>query len=147
MKLLNLLLENGSAMKKAKEIFLDEIVKNYHLTTIELTVLLFLKTSEFDTAKDITNELFIAKSHVSLSVNLLNKKGYIQKIQDKENRKITHLKLTEKSDEICRIANLKINELEDKLFNELTNEDKKYMEKIFNIFYKNVKGVIEGENI
>lgn len=144
---MQLLLESGSAIKKAKDKFFEDVVKQFHLTGIELTVLLFLKNSKFDTATDIVNELFIAKSHVSLSVNLLNTKGYIQKIQDKEDRKITHLKLTEKADEICKIANSKISELEDKLFSGLTEEDKIHMEKIFNVFYKNIREILEEGSI
>ena len=144
---MQLLLESGSAIKKAKDKFFEDVIKQFHLTGIELTVLLFLKNSKFDTATDIVNELFIAKSHVSLSVNLLNTKGYIQKIQDKEDRKITHLKLTEKADEICKIANSKISELEDKLFSGLTEEDKIHMEKIFNVFYKNIREILEEGSI
>ena len=58
---MQLLLESGSAIRKAKERFFEDIVKQFHLTSIELTVLLFLKNSEFDTAKSIVDELFIAK--------------------------------------------------------------------------------------
>ena len=139
---MKLLLESGSAIKKAKEKFFEDIIKQFHLTSIEITVLLFLKNSGFDTATDIVNELFIAKSHVSLSVNLLNTKGYIKKMQDKEDKKITHLQLTEKADEILEITNVKIKELENKLFNGITEEDKENMERIFNIFYANVREVL-----
>ena len=139
---MKLLLESGSAIKKAKEKFFEDIIKEFHLTSIEITVLLFLKNSGFDTATDIVNELFIAKSHVSLSVNLLNTKGYIKKMQDKEDKKITHLQLTEKADEILEITNVKIKELENKLFNGITEEDKENMERIFNIFYANVREVL-----
>ena len=139
---MKLLLESGSAIKKAKEKFFEDIIKEFHLTSIEITVLLFLKNSGFDTATDIVNELFIAKSHVSLSVNLLNTKGYIKKMQDKEDKKITHLQLTERADEILEITNAKIKELENKLFNGITEEDKENMERIFNIFYANVREVL-----
>ena len=139
---MKLLLESGSAIKKAKEKFFEDIIKQFHLTSIEITVLLFLKNSGFDTATDIVNELFIAKSHVSLSVNLLNTKGYIKKMQDKEDKKITHLQLTERADEILEITNAKIKELENKLFNGITEEDKENMERIFNIFYANVREVL-----
>ena len=139
---MKLLLESGSAIKKAKEKFFEDIIKEFHLTSIEITVLLFLKNSGFDTATDIVNELFIAKSHVSLSVNLLNTKGYIKKMQDKEDKKITHLQLTERADEILEITNVKIKELENKLFNGITEEDKENMERIFNIFYANVREVL-----
>ena len=139
---MNLLLESGSAIKKAKEKFFADIVRQFHLTSIELTVLLFLNYSNFDTATDIVNELFIAKSHVSLSVNLLNTKGYIQKVQDKEDRKITHLKLTKKTEEIFKITNEKIKSLEERLFEGLTEEDKINMERIFDIFYGNIRNLI-----
>ena len=139
---MNVLLESGSAIKKAKEKFFEDVVKEFHLTSIELTVLLFLKYSSFDTATDIVNELFIAKSHVSLSVNLLNTKGYIQKVQDKEDRKITHLKLTKKTEEIFKITNEKIKSLEERLFEGLTEEDKINMERILNIFYGNIRNLI-----
>ena len=72
------------------------MTRKYNLTNNEIAVVSYLSISEKDTASDIVNELLFSKSHVSLSVDS-GKKGLIEKVQDQQDKKISHLLLTEKS--------------------------------------------------
>lgn len=71
----------------------------------EVDVLLFLaNNSQFDLAVDIVRVRKMQKSHVSLAVNKLCEKGYIQKETDAADRKKVHLKLEESASEIIRFG-------------------------------------------
>ena len=71
----------------------------YDLSAAEVDVLLFLaNNSQFDLAVDIVRVRKMQKSHVSLAVNKLCEKGYIQKETEEEN---SHLPLNGKVQEKC----------------------------------------------
>lgn len=88
----------GNFIKKIVEKAYLEMTRKYNLTNNEIAVVSYLSISEKDTASDIVNELLFSKSHVSLSVDSLVKKGLIEKVQDQQDKKISHLLLTEKAD-------------------------------------------------
>ncbi len=74
--------------------FLEPVCKKYRLTRMELDVLIFLANNpQFTTATDIVENRRLTKSHVSLAVNSLVKKGYLKKEHTKNNRKTTHLSI------------------------------------------------------
>lgn len=74
------------------------VCEQYHLTRMELDILLFLANNpQFDTATDIVELRYLSKSQVSASVQLLEKKGLTTRCYYPGNRKTAHLKLTELS--------------------------------------------------
>ena len=80
-----------------------KVMVRYDLSAAEVDVLLFLaNNSQFDLAVDIVRVRKMQKSHVSLAVNKLCEKGYIQKETDAADRKKVHLKLEESASEIIR---------------------------------------------
>ena len=65
-----------------------KVMVRYDLSAAEVDVLLFLaNNSQFDLAVDIVRVRKMQKSHVSLAVNKLCEKGYIQKETDAADRK------------------------------------------------------------
>lgn len=75
---------------------LDPICKRYELTRNELDVLLFLHNNpEYDRAVDIVNNRGLSKSHVSLSISGLEEKGLLQRVENPQDKRTVHLKLTE----------------------------------------------------
>ena len=82
-----------------------KVMVRYDLSAAEVDVLLFLaNNSQFDLAVDIVRVRKMQKSHVSLAVNKLCEKGYIQKETDAADRKKVHLKLEESASEIIRFG-------------------------------------------
>ena len=78
-----------------------KVMVRYDLSAAEVDVLLFLaNNSQFDLAVDIVRVRKMQKSHVSLAVNKLCEKGYIQKETDAADRKKVHLKLEESASEM-----------------------------------------------
>ena len=66
------------------------------LTQLEMDILLFLANNpEYDTARDIVEKRYLAKSHVSVGVDALAGRGFLTRQLREGNRKTIHLVLTE----------------------------------------------------
>lgn len=75
---------------------LEPVCRTWNLTRNALDVLLFLYNNpEYDRAADIVSHRGIAKSHVSLSVMDLERKGLLTRAFVKNDRRTAHLKLTD----------------------------------------------------
>ena len=73
---------------------MEPICKKWNLTRNELDVLLFLANNpEYDRAVDIVNNRGLSKSHVSLSITNLEKRGLLERLEDPSDRRTVHLRL------------------------------------------------------
>lgn len=82
--------------------FLEPVSKKWALTQNELNVLLFLHNNpQYDRASDIVACRGISKSHVSLSVNNLERRGLLRRFVS-DDRRTAHLELTEQSRAIAQ---------------------------------------------
>lgn len=80
---------------------MEPICKKWDLTRNELDVLLFLANNpEMDRAADIVQHRGMSKSHVSLSISNLEKRGLVIREEDSADRRIVHLHLAESAREI-----------------------------------------------
>lgn len=90
--------DNLQKLQKIYGNLLAPVCAQWNLTRNELDVLLFLYNNpHLDRATDIVSCRGIAKSHVSISVSSLEKRGYLRKWVDKADRRTIHLELTEAS--------------------------------------------------
>lgn len=79
--------------------------KRVGLSKIELDILLFLRNNpSFDTAKDIVEYRGIAKSYVSKTLDQLKEQGLIALEEDPHDRRLQHIRLTDKSAPIAEDA-------------------------------------------
>ncbi|MBE6541925.1 MAG: winged helix-turn-helix transcriptional regulator [Ruminococcaceae bacterium] len=93
------ILHSAFAIKKAYDSIWNSVMEKYSLTRAEIDVLAFLKCNpNHDTSRDIVEYKMTAKSHVSKAVENLMSRGYIIRIQDEDDKRVIHLKLTEESD-------------------------------------------------
>ena len=75
-------------LKRLYDQTMEPVCEEFKLTRMELDILLFLANNkEFDTARDIIERRRLTKSHVSVSLRLLEKKYF------PGNRKTVHLAL------------------------------------------------------
>lgn len=137
------IIEQSQLIRKAKDKIFEDIFKKYNLTSNEVDILIFLKENTDDTATNIVNELLFTKSHVSLSVENLTKKGYITKYIDEKNKKVVHLELTDKSIPILEETTIKRKKFVDLMFQHISEEDKKVMEKVFKQMNENVNHILD----
>lgn len=90
--------DNLQKLQKNYGRLLEPVCRQWDLTRNELDVLLFLYNNpHLDRATDIVSCRGIAKSHVSISVANLERRGYLCKRIDPADRRTVHLELTEAS--------------------------------------------------
>lgn len=82
-------------LRKQYAATLEPVCRKWSLTRNELDVLLFLANNPaYDRAADIVLRRRIAKSHVSLAVQSLEQRGYLQGAPDSSDRRVIRLRLT-----------------------------------------------------
>lgn len=92
-----------SQARKSYSKALEPLCKDRGLTHNELDVLLFLYNNpSFDRAADIVSHRGIAKSHVSLSVSMLEHRGFLQRQFAPTDRRTAHLQLTPEGQAIAQ---------------------------------------------
>ena len=135
MKLLN----KAQIIKKLYSNVFERIAVEYNITANEVMILTFLKDDfDQDMATDIVNTLMISKSHVSLSVNNLEKAGYIVKKQDVNDKKKIHLVITEKAKPILDEIDEEQNKLYEVIFKGISKEEKEILKLILQKMCNNI---------
>ena len=120
----------SSFIKKVVERAYLDITKEHGLTNNEIAVISYLAAGDGDTASDIVNDLLFSKSHVSLSVDSLVKRGMIEKVQDAQDKKIYHLLLTEKAVPVTEGLSRRKQEIEKIFFRGLTEKEKEQFQRM-----------------
>lgn len=132
------LFEDLQVLNKIIDRPLNKIAKETNLTLNEVRVLLFLYENEkLDIASEIVEKLMISKAHVSVSVETLVNKKYIEKIQDNKNKKKFHLKITRNSKDILDLLDVEIEKLKKDLTKDISKQDEE-------IFKKTIKKIIQN---
>lgn len=135
MKILN----KAQIIKKLYSNVFERIALKYNITANEVMILSFLKDDfDQDMATDIVNTLMISKSHVSLSVNNLEKAGYIVKKNDINDKKKVHLEITENAKPILDEIEEEQNGLYEVIFKGISEEEKKILTLILQKMCNNI---------
>ena len=121
----------------------DDICSKYNISNVELDVLLFLSNNpKYDTAKDIVELRGLAKSYVSKAVDLLIRKEMISTFGDEKDRRITHLKLEEKSYEIIEEGKFSQNNFLEILYKDISQSERENLQKTLNKMLQNIREVL-----
>lgn len=132
------LLEDMHVLKKIIDNPLNKVAKITNLTVNEIRVLLFLYENEkFDIASDIVERLMVSKAHVSVSVESLVNKKYIERVQDTKDKKKFHLKLTHNADIILKLLDEELEKLKSSLLRGISVKDRE-------IFVNSLKKIIQN---
>lgn len=131
-------LTSGQQMKKLYEKQFEEICGRYQITQNEADIIAFLANNpDFDTARDIVELRMIAKSYISKSVENLIKRGLLVRSSDKEDRRIIHLQLTDKSIPIIDDVRIKQKEFVEILFAGMDANEIEIFESLLNKIFDN----------
>ncbi len=127
-------LDYGPTIKKVLEQATANVANAFNLTHNEIGVIYYLYRNPEACSSDIIKDTHFSKSHVSLSVNSLEEKGYVIANRDPKDKKILHLSLTPKCDEICEILVKERKFYEQKLFENISEENKQtFLDTLFEI--------------
>lgn len=138
------LLIMGQQFKRLYEKCYDQLMNEYDLKKIDIDVLYFLSHSgEYDTAKDISNFIYVSKAHVSKSIESLHTKHLIELVPDPSDRRYVHIKITKQGQLVAnRIALIKekVNSI---LFRGVSAEEKRLMIELTNKIVCNINDELE----
>ena len=113
-------------LNRLYDLLRDELLKKFDINSIESEVLVYLAFHDAfgeagdDTAKDIAENRVISKSNVSKGVYSLMQKGFIVGEQDVRDRRVTHLRLTQRADRDLIVS--EVNKMNDR-FNNLISRN------------------------
>lgn len=134
------LLMNGHQFKKFLEKNYEDIMKKYDLRKIEIEILNFISNcGENDTARDIATIQYISKAHISNSIDDLTRKNYIFVIEDSQDRRRCHLRLSDTAKPIIDEIELVRNQIFDILFQNVTEDEKQVLIRISKKITQNIR--------
>lgn len=134
------LLMNGHQFKKFLEKKYDGIMNKYDLRKIEIEILSFITNcGENDTARDIATIQYISKAHISNSIDDLTRKNYISVIEDSQDRRRCHLRLTETAKPIIDEIELARKQIFEILFQNVTADEKQVLINIAKKISNNIR--------
>lgn len=140
------ILLSGQQFKKLYEKKCHQISEKYDLTKLEIEILLFFDSHrEYDTAKDIVDLKFFAKSHVSKAIASLIHEGYLCGKHDEEDRRCVHLKITDHARQVIQEAKEMRQELLDILYKDISLEEREMMANVAKKLTENIKKAIEQD--
>jgi Transcriptional regulators len=118
----------GQQFRKLYERMTNEVSARYGLARMELDILMFLaENPDLDTAKDIVEFKYLAKSGISKAIDILVKKGYLDVIQDPDDRRVFHLQLKEAADAVIDAMTDVQGRLADIIFRGITPDEIKVL--------------------
>ena len=115
-------------IKKLYEQTLFNAAEQCGITLPEADILSFLRENpEFDTARDVALYREVSRAYVSKAVEQLVEKGYLDIVQDKDDRRYQHLIITEKATKIAEHLHQVQFRFYDKITANLSNEELRAM--------------------
>lgn len=133
------MLMSGHQFKKLYEKKYEGLMKKYDLRKIEIEILNFISNcGENDTARDIATIQYISKAHISNSIDDLTHKKYISVIEDCQDRRRFHLRLTETAKPIIDEIEIIRNQIFDILFQDVTEDEKQILTKVSKKIIRNI---------
>ena len=129
-------------VKKIYENMYFDFMEEYDLTQNEIDVLLFLwKNEKYDTARDIAEYHHLSRSLISKSVDGLSRKGLLCIVQDRQDRRFIHLKLSSDAKEITN----KLFKIEEKFYKSLQKDISQDELKVFLSVLRKIRKNIRKE--
>lgn len=119
---------------------INPLCKKYDLNQMEFSILLLLSENpKLDTAQKIVDTYHLSKSHVSTSLNNLERKGYLKRMREEGKRKNVSLLIMEKGGIVIKDGEKSLRELEKTITLGIPDVEINLIEKIFETVNLNMK--------
>lgn len=108
----------------------ETITKKYGLHKIEFEILYFIYSTCLNRAKDIAQNTYYSKAHISNAIESLSKNGYLICFHDPDDKRCIRLMLTDKATDIIKEIQSFYQHMKKIMFNGISEEDKISLERI-----------------
>jgi len=120
-----LLVDMFNQILTLEETYIKE--KGIKLSMSEIHTLEAIQKSKGKTMSEVAKRLRITQGTLTVNINRLTNKGYVYRVQDKKDRRIYRLKLTDKAESVLEIHDYFHSELIDQLISKLSVDEKKLL--------------------
>ena len=129
------------------ELLSGEVCDRYGLTQMEYDILMFLHNNpQQNTAAEIVKIRKSTKSHVSMSLKVLEEKGLIERRIDKDNKKRVEIYILDSADDIIKDGIRVQKQFAKDMFNGLTDDEIALCKQIFKKICNNAEACIKAAN-
>ena len=129
------------------EILKSSVCEKYQLRQMEYDILMFLYNNpQHSTAADIVRYRKSTKSHVSMSLKVLEEKGLIERRIDKDNKKRVEIYILDSADDIIKDGIRVQKQFAKDMFNGLTDDEIALCKQIFKKICNNAEACIKAAN-
>lgn len=128
------------------EMKVSSVCEKYQLRQLEYDILMFIYNNpEYNTAADIVRIRKSTKSHVSISLKVLEDRGFIERRVDKDNKKHVTIHLLQLANEVIEDGKWAQKEFAQDMFEGLSEEEIKVFMNVFQKVYENAERMISNE--
>ena len=109
---------------RASNLLVDDLkktLKNYPINTTEFSVMEFLYSKGEKSIQEIRDRILLASSSATYVVDNLERKEYVRRIVNQNDRRVTYIKLTEAGKDLINDIFPTHKKNTKKIFNDLTN--------------------------
>lgn len=138
----------SQGMKKLYGKLFEPLLTQYALTQLEMDILLFLANNpQWDTARDIVELRHLTKSHVSMGIEALVRRGILERFYRDGNRKTIHLRLLPAAWEIARQGQAIQQQYSGLLVADFSPEEKALLDGFLDRIARNVNHALAKQDI
>ncbi len=135
---------NGQYYKKYQERIYSEVTEKYHMTLLEIMVLLFLDTHEDNnTARDLVEVYHFTKSNVSKTIDNLLGRGFLQKQYDRQDRRYIHLIVRPEAAPVLELARKCRREISREIFRGISEDEIRVVRNVAQKIQENISRAMQ----
>lgn len=111
---------------RASNLLVDDLkktLKNYPINATEFSVMEFLYSKGKKSIQEIRDRILLASGSATYVVDNLERKEYVRRIVNQNDRRVTYIKLTETGEDLINDIFPTHKKNTKKIFNDLTNEE------------------------
>ena len=137
--------EHNLPIKTLYSVCVDPVCKKHHINRTELDILLFLANNpQYDTAADIVEVRYLAKSHVSISIKELERLGYLKGRYQEGNHKTIHLVVQEEARDVVIDGRMAQQEFFNIMFHGIKQKEVEQARSFFSQVSQNIRNHLES---
>ena len=135
---------SGQYFKKYQEAVYSQITEQFHMTLLEVRILLFFDShGSSNTAKDLVRIFHFTKSNVSKSIDDLLSRGYLKKQYDDQDRRFIHLTVQPEAVPILKMARKCQGEMFQAIFRGISEEELQIIQNVAHKIHQNISDAME----
>ncbi|AXH16254.1 MarR family winged helix-turn-helix transcriptional regulator [Malaciobacter mytili] len=117
----------------------NEVLNQYDIAPEQRATLEIIKTDKNTNQKEIASILGKNKTTISRSLKALEKKGFIKRVEIKEDKRVNIIELTQKGEEVLKESAKSVAQFRQNLSLNLQEEEIKQLFSLLDKVYKNIK--------